>query len=509
MKTIHTFGAEIEKPVSDIKTQQPHGVTQNFFKKIYDQAEKRRTHPHNHQSDIEPETTVGITSDDLGEQGIDHGFNILETASIVHTSLESLNKALWLDLKTTQETLAKENATVINFSNHPLGKTDLGTYKKFVAPKGLYPFMWFRGWNFTASINANAQNSPATGITVDNSADAVSAIIGAGAAFIALFGNSPIVNGKISKYKESRVTMWDIVMKYSKLEGDRITARFPETRFKTLAQYFLWAFGHTTGMHFALDNTTNGNDYKNLGDRVLFTPFYPSVLEFLKQPEWDMYYFTDLQKNFPFKRVAKVKPNITHLEVLQWAHFAGARVRFGLQDQNNFPLNDFLQAIKNPNKKDVEKIFEKFTKFMYIEGRDPGANFPDEEIWNAGEDIAKSVLIAPSTLQKGLLYNLEKTIQYIDSFVWQDLNKLRDGAIQKGLDGKIEKISVKEFTENILDLAKNGLTKEEQTYLAYPKWVFEKNQNGADRALNYVKYFKGSEKEAIKSLIKKREVLIK
>jgi hypothetical protein len=507
MKSTHTFGAEIEKPVSDINTQKPHGVTQQFFNTLYVEAEQRNAHPDKHQSDIDTNTTLGIISDDLGEQGIDHGFNILETASIVHSSLENLNNALWNDLQTTQAALEKENATVINFSNHPLARNDLTTYKNFVAPKGLYPVLWSRGWNFTTSITANAQNSPATGISVDHAADAVSVIIGAGAAMIALFGNSPFINGEVSLYKESRVAMWDTMMKFSKFAGDRIVSRFPKNRFHTLAQYFSWMFGEQTAMHFVLDSAT-GNDYKGLGDRVLFTPLYPSVLEFLEKPEWDMYYFADLQKDFPFKRVTKVKPNISHLEVLQWGHFAGARVRFGLKNQQDFPLKKFLSAIKQEKKKGIENIFEQFSQFMYIEGRDPGANFPDEELWNAGEDIAQSVLIAPSALQKGLLFNLEKTVSYIDSFDWHVLEKLRNAAITDGLHGKVGNISVKTFTENILLLAKAGLEKREQKYLAYPLWVLEQEKNGADRAIAYIKTHKGIPKEAISSLIQKRAVLL-
>src|SRR3989344_3222139 len=499
-----TFGAEIEKPIASSINQTSHWVSQEFFKKLALQSKKRKVKYQFHNSDLQSEVILGVGSDDIVEQGIDHGFNILETSSRVCNSLSELEKVLKQDLQQTQELLKKENATIINSSIHPLIKTDLESYQKYAAPKGVYPYLFARGWDFLASIDAKSQNSPSTGVDVYRAADALSVILGAGAAFIALFANSPFAEGKFSGYKESRVLMWERVMKFSKSEGDRKVVRFPKHRFETLAQYFNWMFGKGTNIVFVLDTQVeNRNDYKGIGDRLLIVDKNPSVLEFLSQTSWDAYYFTDLFKGFPFNRLVKVKPKINDLEVLQFAQFIGARIRFKLKNHSKFPVKDFLNACNQPEKKKIEDIFSKFAEFTYIEGRDPGANFPDKETREAGEEIAESVMISPSAIQAGLINNLDKALGYILKYKWEDLGLLRDAAIKKGLEGKVGNISVKKFTKELLEIAAAGLAKNEQRMLNFPRWILKTNKNNADRAIDFVngQTKTKSVEEALKELI--------
>ena len=123
------------------------------------------------------------------------------------------------------------------------------------------------------------------------------------------------------------------------------------------------------------------------------------------------------------------------MEILQYSQFTGARIRFKLKNQNNFPIDDFLKACKEESNK-VEDIFDEFGEYFYIEGRDPGANFPDQEILGAGEKIAKSVVISPSAIQAGLLNNLQGVSRYINQFPWSQLSNLREVAAKDGLQGK-------------------------------------------------------------------------
>ncbi len=511
MKIPSTYGAEIEKAVSDRVTGQPHGVSQQFFARLAQEAKKRNDEWHYHFSDVKPKIKLGVVSAEMGEQGLDNGFNLLETAIAFtsgHNGLEKLGRKMTEDLGTTQKVLAAENATVINMSNHPMGKTDEKTYWKFVAPKGMYSFIRCRGWDHAAGIDANAQNCPTTGISVENAASAFAVMMGASAAIIALYANSPYDEGGRSPYKESRLSMWNRMFGSSTQKGDLTVSQFPPYRFRTLAQYFNWMHSEKTSMHFIMsDETGNSSDYKGIGDRVLVVKNNPPLLNFLSKPKWEAMYLSDLLNKKKSVRKIVVQPNISHLELHQWTQFAGVRIRYGLQKEK-FPPEEFVSACRNPKNDNVEKIFAKYAKFIYIEGRDPGANFPDSETWNAGTGIARSVVISPAAFQAGLLRNLKEAAKYIDSFNWNQLHDLRKEAILKGLQGRSCDTTLYGFTKTILDIAGRGLSAKEQKFLAYPEWVLKTKKNGADRAIEFVENYHGSLSSALKALIKSRSVIV-
>jgi len=152
-KQPRTYGAEIEKPVTNLDTGQPHRVSQDFFQRLAEFSQERGAKPKIHLSDIDSRI-LGVVSSDLGEQGVDNGRNLLETSLSYRSSLAELAELMRLDLQTVQKALEEEGASVINLSIHPLGKRDLETYRAFVAPKGIYPYLWYRGWDHTAGIDA-------------------------------------------------------------------------------------------------------------------------------------------------------------------------------------------------------------------------------------------------------------------------------------------------------------------------------------------------------------------
>lgn len=506
MKQVYTYGAEVEKPVTNLKTGKSYSVSQSFFKNLKKAADKRKAHPHYHFSDVKTDIILGVVSDDLGEQGLDNGFNLLESSLVYQKSLTDLNKKILLDLQTTQAALIKEGASVVNLAIHPLGKRDMETYKKIVAPKGVYPYLWYRGWDHSAGIDARAQNSPGTGVDAYQASEAVSAILGSGAAIIALFGNSPYEEGKRSRYKESRLMMWDRMMGKSKSKADLINSRFPKNKFSNMAQYFSWMFGNTTQIYFVLARGGSYSGYKSVGDKILLPKEKLSVLKFLAKKEVACDWFNEIGKKD--SKIDMVTPNISDLEVLQYCQFAGARIRFKLKNQDNFPLSEFLDAVKN-NTPTVEKIMDDFSEYFYIEGRDPGANFPDTEILdNAGNEVAKSMIISPSALQAGIIKNLTKVTKYLDKYQWKSLGKLRNAAIADGLQGKVGNISVAEFTKDVLNLAEEGLQSNEKWMLNYPRYVLQTKQNGADRAIKFVSKFKGNVNKALVQLITARKVLL-
>lgn len=502
-----TYGAEIEKPVAEKASGLPHKTSQAFFERLEEAATQRSTFEHMHQSDLNPKLNIGVVSKDLGDQSLDNAWNLQETSLPYQKSLSELQRLMLLDLETIQKALEQDEASVINLSIHPLAKRTMTDYKAYVAPKGVYPYLWYRGWDHTAGIDARAQNSPTTGVTTEDAADAASVVIGVGAAFVGLFANSPYGEGKRSTYKESRLTMWDKMMKNSKVKGDIFTSRFPPKRFRTMAQYFNWMFGGQTGIHFVLSNAENESaDYKGIKDRILIVNGNPSVLEYLSKPEWPTTFLKDAVENKESR--VTVKPTIAHMETMQFAQFAGARIRYRLKNHDDFPIQEFVKACKNPNSIKVEEIFSKFAEYCYIEGRDAGADFPDQELWNAGKDVASSVIISPSTLQAGLIQNLKNAIKYIDTFRWSDLKLLREVAIKDGLQGKTQKIPVYKFTEKIIEIASDGLAQEDQRFLAYPKWIMKTQKNGADRAIEFVEKRKDNLEKSLRELIRSRHVVI-
>lgn len=498
-----TYGVELEKPIAKKVTGLPGLVNQDFFKLLGAAARQRGQEPHYHYSDIQPETILGVTSEDIGDQGLDNAFNNQETASKVCTNLSELAEIATLDLETVQDALTSVGGTAINMANHPLAKTDQQSYPAYVAPKSIYGYLWHRGWDHAAGIDAKAQNSPSTGVDAYSAADAVSVIIGVGAANIGLFGNSPFAEGKASGVHESRLQMWDRMMKGSRVPGDIRTARFPEQRFRTMAEYFQWMHGGNSGIHF-ITATGNGHDYKSFGDAALLIDDNPSVLEYLSQDSWNARRLNDVLRGENTDPLV-VKPDICHMEAMQFAQFTGARIRYGLQSEG-FPTADFVAACNEPNQHGVERIFEQYAKFVYIEGRDPGANFPDSELQEAGSDIARSVVMAPSALQAGLIRNLEEASAFIDGYNWQQLGELREAAIRDGLSGTAGDLRVKDFTEKVVEIAAKGLHSEDQKKLRYAEWVLETERNGADRAISYVAQHRGSERDAIKDLVLSRQV---
>lgn len=482
-----TLGAEIEKPISDIETGLPRGMSQISFRRISENFENSELE----YSDIKPDLAIGVNSPQIGHIGLDNGFNLQETSSKVTSDLKELQNILNTDLKTIQNVLAEEGATVINLAIHPLGKTDSETHKAFVAPKGVYKYIALRGWDHSAGIDAKAQNSPSTGVDPKDAARALTTIIGASAAFVGLFANSPFQEGEISPYKEVRLKMWDRFMKNSISEGDRATAKFPEKPFITLKDYFDWMFGKGTNIHFVI---ASGGNYKTFGDAAILIENNPSVLEYLSMKNANGVFLNSGEK-------IQVTPHLSHAETLQFAQFASARIRWHF-DHSKVNTEQFIESYKQ---NDLEALFSNgAVSDIYIEGRDPGANFPDSYLNSLDENIAKSTVISPSAIQSGLINNLDEASKFINSFEWKNLNLLRESAIKNGLHGNSGDLNVYDFAKKILEIAERGLSSKNEPLLAYPHLVLRTKKNGADRAIeDYV-----SNGKSLKDIVKSRNVSV-
>lgn len=490
-----TYGLEIEKPVANGQTGEVQGVSQDYFQALAKLAQQRDQQAHFHTSDVNPNVVLGVTSPDLGDQGLDNGTNLQETALPYRTDpqgLEQLNQLIKLDLQTVTQALAQEGATVVNLANHPLGKTDQKTYQTYVVPKGIYAYLWHRGWDHSAGIDAKAQNSPATGVTPEEAADAFSVILGFGSAFVGLFANSPVAEGEVTGNKESRLKIWGRMMANSISEGDRLTTQFPSEKPHSLKDYFTWMYGPKTNIHFV--KTASGTDYKTSG-KIIVVDGNPSVLEYLTRKEYPGQVLGTNQK-------VMIKPELAHMEAMQFAQFAGARIRWGL-DYQKADIQGFLAAMQTNQ---VEEYFKKTANFVYIEGRDPGANFPDRELLAAGKNIARSVTISPSALQAGLIRNLPEAVKLLNQYSWPVLAKLKEEAIKNGLSGAVDGITVASLAQKVLEVAARGLAPNEQWMLSYPRWVLKTGMNGADRALKYLG--DNPDREKIRQLVISRKIVL-
>lgn len=435
-----------------------------------------------------------------GSSSVDNGFNNLESAlgplgTVKQPGdLGTLHSWIRDEVADVLATLAQEDAMLLNFAQHPAMAIDEQTYQRIRAPKPIYDY-WVhgRGWNHSIGIDAKAQNGPTTGVPLDKAVQALNLILATSPAFIALFANSPFENGEITAYKENRLTLWPRMFCSSYFAADVRLHRFPSRPFIHLRDYFEWMFGFDSRMQPV--TVSAGHDYKgNLNmARVVGDP---ALLDYLRRPSWSAWH---LHHN----EAVTVVPSVEHLVFQQFAHFLDARIRYGLHETPT--LESFWAAWHSPEK--FEALLQDCLAYCYIEGRSPGANFPDREIMEGGEIVGASVVIAPSALQYGLLRNLEQSSRWLAQLPWEMLPALRAAAMQDGLQGRAGSLTVHAFCQNVLELAGAGLDSTDAWMLAYPEQVLRRGCNGADRALATYARLPGSHHIKMQTLIQARQAL--
>lgn len=489
------YGGELERIMVCRETGVPTDLSELFFRRLQAISDQLSPSTLSYIRD----KIVGVKSSYLGEQGIDCGFHIQESALPPSESLSDLANRAVLDLGGILEAGESSGIGCLNSSAHPFGVADLTTYCRLVVPRSIYSYLWYRGWDHTAGFNGSVQTSPSTSVSISEAARAVSTIIGAGAAFIALSANSPYLEGRRCGLKEGRLKIWERMFRSSRYRGDLFLSRFPPRPFLDLKYYFSWMFGEGTNMHVVSHST--GDSYKTKGERWLIEG-PPSLLDYFKSNSWVAVDFDSLQTLD--LRSRRITPELRHLEEHQWAQFAGARVRFTLREHYTVAGPEVAEAFTSSRSDAVEELLSKVVNSMWIEGRDPGANSPDRTLLDAGID--STMIIAPMAMQAGLLNNLEKAWSYIQSVGWRSVGELREAAIKDGLDGEFHGITVKSFTRKLLELSSEGLCSDELKYLAYYDYVSRTGMNGADRAIRYVGSSKRSEGDALRELVGDRLV---
>ncbi|OZI60858.1 glutamate-cysteine ligase family protein [Bordetella genomosp. 11] len=449
----------------------------------------RRDSGASHAAERYPETLAGIkrsrgedirlsylhdravcASGPLGDSGFDNGYNLLETAFAPVMGgpggLDRLDAAMQTELRDVRDALAAEDATVLNAAEHPAATLDNDRYLRIRIPRPIYTeLVGHRGWLHRAGIDAKAQNSPCTAVPVEDAVRALNVMLALAPAFIALFANSPLQDGRATGLKENRLMLWDRVFRHARFAADHRLQQLPALPFRDLGDYFRWMFAGDTvsrALPLAVDD-----DYK--GAVSVYLDGHPSLDRFLHAREWR-------GRRADNGQSVLLRPHSGYFEYSQFAHFLDARFRYRLRTRP--PLEDLLHAWKRPG--GIEALFVRAGLEGYIEGRAPGAVFPDRQLRaEAGASVAGRAPMAASAMQLGLLRDLATAEALVREWGWPSLRGMRQAAIRAALDDR----RVRALAADVLAAASAGLDASERPWLAYADYVLASGQTAADRLL--------------------------
>jgi len=467
------YGAEVEMPIIDQKTGKSASISSTHFQTLA-KLKMHKGEEVKNLSEVEAGGKKVMTK--KGEYETDNGYNLLETAFQPESDLAKLNQNIIIGLQDTIEILAQHGLTIANVAEHPNQPITQEFYEKTVAQKPVYPLLLARGWDHKQGIDAKAQNSPSTEVAPEHIVEAVNSMFLTSFATIALTANSPFEAGQITGNKANRLTLWNRMFANSTAEGDRKTSQFPQKPFTDIADYWNWMHGDGTTMHFVLRSE---GDYKHSTDFITVD----------EQPDLLTYLLSQNQKGRNVKTGEEImlKPSLNDLEIQQFTQFSASRIRFKFKSTANIEDFRIASAQDKRRKGTLQEWFNQNVQFAYIEGRDAEANFPDQELMNIDQKIAKSVLIAPSVLQAGIIRNSEKINSKL-GISWQKAVELREKAIKYGLADN----EVYEYTQKVYNLAQEHLSSSEQEMLSYFDFCLKTRQNGADRALAMLEKMPGN-----------------
>jgi len=489
-----SLGVELEMPTAHARTGQTHPVGA-FFRHLGETfADQGLVTSLLRDGDRE----YGLRSP-RGLHSLDNGYNNLESSlGPIIGAVESLDVLAGLireEVRDVTAALAREDAVIINFSEHPDTLVTREFYYSVRAPKSLYDYqITHRGWNHMAGFDAKAHNSPSVGLDFGQAVPALNCLLALAPAFIALYANSPFEAGRITRHMENRLTIWPRQLDCSRMPGDRKLHRIPPRPFRNLADYLTWMFGPGTQMWFAV-HEGDGKNPQNLS----LVPGDPPLLDFLRGGP---------RRAQPLGGgpASIVVPGMRHLEYHQFTQYTDCRLRYGLAGSG--PQVEDFQALLREQPDRLEELFQAHSAYCYVEGRAAGANFPDRELVDvAGNDVAASVAVSPSALQYGLLRNLDRTKRLVAGHAWTDLVGLREQAMRRALAGEYRGVEVRKLCAEVLEIAGQGLAREQAWMLAYPHWVLRTGKTGADRALERYGRLPGSPERRLRELIQERRVV--
>lgn len=403
--------------------------------------------------------------------GLDNGFNLLETATVpvdaATGGLTGLARLAHVELADTLQALRADDACVLNASQHPACARGTDWYERICVPRPIYrELRGYRRWRHREGIDAKAQNGPNTAVPVARAVEALNVAIALAPASIALFANSPLEGGAATGLKENRMMLWQRMFGHARFAGDLRLSRRPCRPFRGLNDFFMWMHGPGTvsrGLPLA-----HSYDYKAVPTVLL--DGNPSLHDFLHHGPWPGRRLDDGQP-------VSLAPAMHHFEYSQIGQFLDARLRYRFARQAS--LAELLSAWRRDG--GLETLFEQCQVEVYIEARAPGASFADACLLReAGRDIAQTVVIAPSAIQRGLLANLTAARRLVEAWGWAELGELRAVAMRDGLGDA----RVKALCTDVLDVARDGLAALERRWLAYAEFVLDTGRAGADRLMD-------------------------
>lgn len=484
------IGLEMEMVVADRKTGRSHTVS-TYFDGMARRKRERGQTPQRKQLSGK---TVAVLTEGV-DSGLDNAFNHLESALGPVTGgvggLNRLDAMVNIELSDVIDALADEGAVLLNASEHPDCPTDENTYRAVRAPKPLYDhWVDYRGWQHRVGIDAKAQNGPTTSVPLAQAARAVNVVLAAAPASIALFANSPLEGGVLTGLKENRLSIWPRMFSMAKFPCDARLSQTPGRRFNDLADYFRRAYGDGTVMHTVPLSVSR--DYKG-ASHTARPAGDPSLMRFLAASTWPG---IACDSGEP----VTLAPSAMHFEYLQFMPFLDARFRFRFGSLP--PVPELLEALHG--RRSLEALMAEHGAEGYIEGRCPGANFPDAGLLaEAGSEVTSTVVMSASALQAGLLANLDDAEQLLRDWGWQRLLGLRQPAIVAAL----EDAAVHAFAGEVLAVARAGLDAGDRHWLGYADWVWRNKRTGADRMLETWRSLDGDREQRLAKLAAQQTVL--
>lgn len=419
---------------------------------------------------------------DIGVNGIDNGFNLLETAHAPipagRNGLAQLAQAMQRDLSDVVRALDTQGLALTSLAQHPTTGTGAQQYDRAVAPKSIYRYLTtLRGWSHAAGIDAKAQNGPTTGLTVANAIPALNLLLATSPAFIALFANSPFENGRPSGLMETRMTLWPRMVATSCVKADRERTGLPPQWFTSLDDYFAWTFAPGTVMHAV---PPDQGSYKGGAAFFVAGNGTMNAADFFRGGPVEGQAVGNGER-------AILTPSAAHFEFLQWSNFLDFRLRFAFGTPGPAPAE--LASALGP-RGGFDALFRDHATNLYLENRCSGASFPDADLTDVADAPARhSCMIAASALQAGLVAATmndggAEGGAFLRRWPLETIRGLREHAIRHSLSAPENKLLVALCSE-ALDLARRHLPTADQPCLAYADWVLATGRTGAQRALDH------------------------
>lgn len=414
--------------------------------------------------------------------GTDASISTLEIASAIYTDIHQLNNEISSTLRAVQS-IIKPDSNLLGLSTQPLTSNSEPEYWKRVAPRDIYPILRDQcGLKHRALLNTAAYQ-PCIDANIETAGKELYIVHAIEPFLVALFGNSPLTEGKLNGWKEYRYISWDDYISTSKRkEWDKKTVHFSPEPIKTLSDWFkhLW----DNPMLFLPYNEKDSKEFA-----VLFSPeisgldridisMNPTFIEFLKTPEWYVSLFPSGDKKLMNSSSKYINYTTT------WTFLD--RLRLTL-DTNRIEPKAMIDAIEHDT---VEKylLAQKAAISAYLEVRSIGAQpFSDA--------------MSPVAFVLGLLENIGQSYRFMDGVVnrigWTNLTNLGYETARRGLDVE----EVPKILSNLLELSEIGLKTRglsEELYLNPLKTRVSKKRNPADEVIRVF------EKDGLEGVFKQR-----